>query len=164
VTENVLSLARFSLAYESCKLGLMPTSNFFDNDGHQLALDPSDWQLFAYPQQDTGPPRIWIPIQKLSNCGKGKFLADDPISDTGSRACPPSPCDEISFIKDSHSVVPPARGPLQPISTNVRSSYVMKAKENKRLAVNCIEVDDPVRTKNKKKPAHVPKKYRNLPW
>jgi hypothetical protein len=107
VMENVLSLARFSLAYEICILGLMPTSAFFDDDGHQLAPDPSDWHLFAYPQQGTGPPRIRIPIQKLSNYGKGKSLGDDPDSDTESRDCPLSPSDEISFIKDSHSVVPP---------------------------------------------------------
>jgi hypothetical protein len=136
----------------------MPTSAFCDNDGHQLAPDPSDWQLFAYPQQGTGPPRIRIPIQKLSNCGKGKVLGDDPDSDTESRDCPPSPSYEISFIKDSHSVVPPTRVPLQPISTNVCSSYVRKAKENKSLAFDCIEVDKPVRTKNKKKPAHVSNK------
>jgi hypothetical protein len=109
VTENDLSLVRFSLAYEICKLGLMPTSSFFDNGGHQLAPNPSDWQLFAYPQQATGPPRIRIPIRKLSNCVKGKFLGDEPGSDTESRDCPLSPSDKISFIKDYHSVVPPAR-------------------------------------------------------
>jgi hypothetical protein len=108
VTENDLSLTRFSLAYEICKLGLMPSSAFFDNDGHQLAPVPSDWQLFAYPQQGTSPPRIWIPIQKLLNCSKGKFLGFDPDSDTEARDCPLSrhPT-KIWFIKDSYSVVPP---------------------------------------------------------
>jgi hypothetical protein len=101
VTENVLSLAKFSLAYDICKVGLIPSYAFFDNDGHQLAPDPSDWQLFAYPQQGTGPPRIRIPIPKRLNCSKGNFLGDDPDSDTESRDCPLSPSDEISFIKDS---------------------------------------------------------------
>jgi hypothetical protein len=119
VTENVLCLARFSLAYEICKLGLMPSSAFFDNDGHQLAPDPSDWQLFAYPHQGTGPPRIRIPIQKLSNCGKGNFLGDDPGSDTESGDCPLSPSEKISFIKDSHSVVPP---PVFLFSQSVQTS------------------------------------------
>jgi hypothetical protein len=140
----------------------MPTSVFVNNDGHQHVPDPSDWQLFAYPQQGTGPPRIRIPIQKLSNYDKGKFLGDDPGSDTESCDCPLSPSEEIPFIKDCHSVVPPARVHLQQISTNVRSSYVRKAKETKRIAVNCIEVDEPVRTKNKKKPAHVSKKTETL--
>jgi hypothetical protein len=133
--ENVLSLARFSLACEICILGLMPTSVSFDNDGHQLAPDPSDWQLFAYPQQGTSPPPIRIPIQKNSNYSKGKFLGDDPGSDTESRDCPLSPSDEISFIKDSHSVVPP---PVFLFSQSVRT--FVHSMLGRRRKINALQL------------------------
>jgi hypothetical protein len=47
----------------------MPTSAFFDNDGHQLAPGPSDWQLFAYPQQGTKKPAH---VQKQTETFLGK--------------------------------------------------------------------------------------------
>jgi hypothetical protein len=136
----------------------MLTPFFVDNDGHQHLPDPSDWQLFAYPQQGMDPPRIRIPLQKLSDYGKGKFLGDDTDSDTGSGDGLPLPSAVIPLIIDGGSVAPPARVPLQLISTNLRSSYVRKAKVTKRIAADCFEIDEPVPTKNKKKPAHVSKK------
>ena len=133
------------------KLRSMPTSFYVDDDVSSDVPDPHEWQLFETPTYNgLGPPRIRIQLHNHAQCGNGKFLVEDVDVDYDT--------DDDDVLDSSPVTAPVARiitrPPLQSLSSltgNGRSSYIRKAKTNKRSVVDLMQEDvDGRKNKNNK--------------